>query len=121
MDSKTDRANNNEKSLGAEYMLFLGTDEKLIYNAKGVFDNTIEGHLVLTDKKLFFYYVSNIARDKILIATHPNLESVKLKDSLFNSSLTINSKTKSCSIKKMNKKDAKELSIKLEKIIKENK
>lgn len=121
MSTKTKKEDSEEKALGAEYMLFLKTDEKLTYNAKGVFENTIEGHLVLTNKRLFFYYVSNISRDKVFISMLPNIKSVKLKNSILHSELIIDSRAKSFNIKKMNKKEAKEFSEKLKRIIKDNK
>lgn len=57
----------------------MGPGEKTVFIAPGVLDNITSGYLVLTDKKLFFYFYSNIARDKKFIATHPFIISVDLK------------------------------------------
>lgn len=57
----------------------MGPGEKTVFIAPGVLDNIASGYLVLTDKKLFFYFYSNIARDKKFIATYPFIISVDLK------------------------------------------
>ena len=36
-----------------DYMLFLKSDEKLVYAAKGNLEKTIDGSIVLTDKKFW--------------------------------------------------------------------
>ena len=56
-----------------EFFLFVSADETVIFHAKGIFNKIIEGDLLLTDKKLFFYFWSNISRDKVFIATYPFL------------------------------------------------
>ena len=104
-----------------DYMLFLKSDEKLVYAAKGNLEKTIDGSIVLTDKKLFFYFVSNISRDKILIATYPYLKSVKLKKGLIYSSLGIESDKDSYNIYRIKKDQAEELYKLLDNIIRENK
>lgn len=120
MSSKTVQQGSDQRAMGSDYMLFLGTDENLIDTARGVLDNTVEGSLILTDKKLFFYYVSNICRDKVFIATHAYLKSVELKNGLFNSTLIIESKNKSFKVQKINRKQAKKFYERLEKIIIKN-
>ena len=108
------------KQKDSGYMLFVGSDEKIIYEAKGVLDNVVEGILVLTDKKLFFYFVSNISRDKFFIATHPYIKSVEIKEGLLNSALTVKNKSRSFKIKKINKKLEKEFDKILNSIIQDN-
>ncbi len=109
-----------QKNKDNDYFLFIGANEKIVFKAKGVLNETIEGHLLLTDKKLFFYFVSNISRDKIFIATYPYITNVKLKEGLLNSTLIINNKKESFEIKKINKKEAKEFYNVLNKIVLEN-
>jgi len=46
----------------------MGPGEKTVFIPPGVLDNITSGYLVLTDKKLFFYFYSNIAIDKKFIA-----------------------------------------------------
>jgi hypothetical protein len=103
------------------YFLFLDTDEKVLYEARGVLEGTIDGNLILTSKKLFFYFMSNISRDKQFIATHPFIASADLKEGIISSTLTIsNKKVESFKIKKINKNNAKEFYILLNKIISKN-
>jgi hypothetical protein len=101
-------------------MLFLGSDEKLIYVTEGNLENTVSGSIVLTDKKVFFYFISNISRDKLFIATHPYLKSVKLKNGLIYSSLVIESAKDSYKIHRIKKGQAEELYKLLDRIIQEN-
>ena len=115
------KGNFSKPAKDADYMLFLTAGEKLIYAANGVLEKTIEGSIVLTDKKIFFYFVSNISRDKVFIATHPYLKSVELKKGFASSTLVIGSHSKTFSIYKMKKNQAVELYDLLDKIIKQNK
>ena len=62
------------------YFTFMDRDEKTLLYSKGILDNDIEGHLVLTTKKLFFFFWSNINRDKQFIATYPYISSVNVRD-----------------------------------------
>jgi hypothetical protein len=103
------------------FLLFVDSDEKTIYEASGFINDTIAGKLVLTDKKLFFFFVSNISRDKIFIASHPYIVSVLLKEGLASSTLEINSKKESFSIKKLKKNEAKTFYVLLNDIIEKNK
>ena len=111
----------SRKPKDADYFLFLGANEKIVYEAHGVLNNKVNGYIVLTDKKLFFYFISNISRDKIFIATYPYIISAELKEGLLNSTLTVKSKKESFIINKINKKEAEELHQILNKIIEENK
>ncbi|MDD3777211.1 MAG: PH domain-containing protein [Actinomycetota bacterium] len=90
-----------------KFFVFMGPDEKLIQASTGVLNDITDGKLILTDKKLFFSFVSNISVDKQFIATYPYITSVSLKDGLFYSSLTVSSKKDTFTISKMNKKEAK--------------
>jgi hypothetical protein len=103
------------------FLLFVDSDEKTIYEASGFINDTITGKLVLTDKKLFFFFVSNISRDKIFIASHPYIVSVSLKEGLTSSTLVINNKKESFTIKKLNKNEAKTFYSLLNDIIEKNK
>lgn len=111
----------SSKPKDADYFLFLGANEKIVYETQGVLDNKVNGYLVLTDKKLFFYFISNISRDKIFIATYPYIISAELKNGLISSSILIKNQKESFTISKIIKKEAEELSQILNKIIKENK
>jgi hypothetical protein len=103
------------------FLLFVDSDEKTIYEASGFINDTIAGKLVLTDKKLFFFFVSNISRDKIFIASQPYIVSVSLKEGLISSTLVINNKKESFTIKKLNKNEAKTFYSLLNDIIEKNK
>ncbi len=92
-----------------KYYVFLEPEEKVIYAAKGLLDGTVEGKLILTDKKLFFGFYSNISVDKQFIATHPYIKDADLKEGLFNSTITVSSKKKTFTISKINKKEARQL------------
>ena len=117
MDKKTGAESPKDK----DYLLFLASDEKLIYAAGGNLENTIDGSIVLTDKKVFFYFVSNISRDKVFIATYPYLKSVKLKKGLIYSTLFIESTRDSYNVFRIKKDPAMEMYKLLDRIIKENK
>ena len=103
------------------YFPFVSPGEKTIFKAPGILENTVSGLLVLTNKKLFFYFYSNITRDKKFIATHPFIVSADLKEGLIYSTLTVSSKKDSFRIQKLNKKDAREFHRVLTKIIRGNK
>ncbi|MBM3708137.1 MAG: hypothetical protein FJW69_07345 [Actinobacteria bacterium] len=111
----------SSKPKDADYFLFMGANEKIVYETQGVLNNRVNGYLVLTDKKLFFYFISNISRDKIFIATYPYIVSAELKEGLLSSALIIKNKKESFMINRINKKEAEELSQILKKIIEENK
>jgi len=102
------------------FLLFVDSDEKTIYEASGFINDTIVGKLVLTDKKLFFFFVSNISRDKIFIASQPYIVSVSLKEGLTSSTLVINNKKESFTIKKLSKNVAKTFYSLLNDIIEKN-
>jgi len=104
-----------------DYFLFIGAGEKVVFETRGVLNNTVTGSLLLTDKKLFFYFVSNISRDKVFIATYPYIVSVELKDGLANSTLKIKNKKESFEIKKLKKTDARRFYDILNEIIAKNK
>jgi len=110
-----------QENKGADYYLFLGTDEKIIYKANGILNGIINGTLILTDSRLFFYFVSNISRDKTFIATYPYIVSVELKEGIMSSTISIKNKKESFEIKKINKKEAREYFAILNKIVSENK
>ena len=103
------------------YFPFITPGEKTIFTAPGVLENTVTGSLILTNKKLFFYFYSNITRDKRFIATHPFITSADLKEGLIYSTLTISSMKDIFRIQKLNKKDARQFHRILKKIISENK
>ncbi len=103
------------------FLLFIDSDEKTIYKASGFINDTTTGTLVLTDKKLFFFFVSNISRDNIFIASHPYIVSVSLSEGLTSSTLLINNKKESFTIKKLNKNEAKTFYSLLNDIIEKNK
>ena len=83
-------------------------------------NNAVNGTLILSDSKLFFYFVSNISRDRKFIATYPYIISAQLKQGLSSSSLIIKNKKESFEIKKMNKKQASEFCAILKEIIAKN-
>ncbi len=90
------------------YYVFMGPDEEAIKTVKGILDRTLEGQLVLTDKKLFFYFKSNISSDQKFIATHPFIKTAELKEGLIYSTLNISTKKETFAISKINKKEARE-------------
>ncbi|MBM3703233.1 MAG: hypothetical protein FJW63_09695 [Actinobacteria bacterium] len=112
---------NDEKAQVLGYFSFMGQGEKTVFIAPGVLDNITSGYLVLTDKKLFFYFYSNIAKDKKFIATYPFIVYTSLKEGFIYSTLNINNKKESFKIEKIKKKDAREFYNILNKIIKDNK
>lgn len=88
------------------YFIFMDRDEKTVLYAKGVLDNTIDGYLVLTDRKLFFFYWSNINRDQKFIATYPYLVSAELEKGLFNAAIRVSSKKETFTISRIKKSEA---------------
>ncbi len=111
----------DEESHNKGYFPFMEPDEKTVFIAPANLENIIDGYLVLTDKKLFFYFYSNITRDKKFIATYPYIVSVQLKQGLIYSTLTVENKKESIKIYKLRKKDALEFYGLLNNIIKDNK
>jgi hypothetical protein len=111
----------DEQAQNIGYFPFIDPDEKTILTAHGILENTVSGILILTNKKLFFYFYSNITRDKKFIATYPYIVSVDLKEGLFYSTLIVRNKKESFIIQKLKKKDALEFYKILKKIILENK
>lgn len=103
-----------------KYFVFLGPDEKVIHAAKGLLDKTVEGKLILTDKKLFFGFYSNISVDKQFIATHPYITDVQLKEGLRQAAIIVSSKKKTFTISKISKKEAKKLYSHIQDIISQN-
>lgn len=100
---------------------FLESDEEIVYSSPGILSNLVRGFLVLTNKKLSFYYGTNIAIDKKFIATHPHIMNVTLKEGIMYSILIItNAKRESFNISKINKKNAKEFYHILDNIAKNN-
>jgi hypothetical protein len=111
----------SSKSRDSGFFLFVGADEKIVYEAPGILSNIIQGKLVLTDKKLFFYFISNISRDKEFIASYPYIVSAELKEGIFNSTLIIRNKKETFEITKINKKSARDFHKILNDIIQQNK
>jgi hypothetical protein len=116
--NKTTTVKDVSQELG--YFPFMSTDEKTIYNTKGILNNLAKGYLVLTDKKLFFYFFSNISRDKKFIATHSYIKSAELKEGFIYSTLKIDTEKESFTIGKISKKSAKEFCSILNNIITDN-
>ncbi|HEY4695476.1 MAG TPA: PH domain-containing protein [Candidatus Hydromicrobium sp.] len=111
----------DEEAQNMGYFPFMEPGEKTVFTAPGILDNIINGYLVLTDKKIFFYFYSNIARDKKFIATYPYIISASLKEGLIYSTLVVSSKKESIKINKIKKKDALKFYKILNEIIKDNK
>jgi hypothetical protein len=111
----------DEESQSKGYFPFMEPGEKTVFTAHGNLENIVNGHLILTDKKIFFYFYSNINRDKKFIATHPYIMSVQLKEGFFYSTLTIKSKKESIRIYKLRKNSAKKFYKILYDIIEKNK
>ncbi|MCG9479802.1 MAG: PH domain-containing protein [Actinomycetia bacterium] len=104
-----------------KFFVFMGPDEKLIQAVPGVLNNITGGKLVLTDKKLFFSFISNISVDKQFIATYPYIMEANLKEGILYSAITVSSKKDTFTISKMNKKEAKKLYSQLKTIADKNK
>jgi hypothetical protein len=110
----------SSKPRDSGFLLFVGADEKIVYEAPGILNNIVQGKLVLTDKKLFFYFISNISRDKEFIASYPYIVSAELKEGIFNSTLIIKNKKETFEITKINKKPARDFHKILSGIIQQN-
>ncbi len=112
------------KELGLKdtgYNLFLNPDEEVVYAADSMFDKIIKGVLVLTNKRVFFYYVSNICRDKKFLASYPYILSADVKEGIFSSTLFIKTKQETFIIRKLDKTSARKFKDLLDNIIKDNK
>ena len=116
-----DEAKAQAHKKSADYYLFIASDEKVIFETQAILNDITKGWLILTDKKLFFYFVSNISRDKVFIATHPYIISAELKEGLSSSTLVINNKKESFKISRIDKKEARQLKNILQEIIAGNK
>jgi hypothetical protein len=103
------------------YFTYMDRDEFTVITAAGVLDNLIPGHLVLTNKKLFFYYYSNINREHKFIATYPYIVSAGLKKGLINSTISVSSKKEDFVVSKIKKDQAQKIYEKLNSIISGNK
>jgi len=109
----------NAQTIG--YFPFMEPDEKTVFVVPGTLENLISGLLVLTSKKLFFYFYSNITRDKKFIATYPYIISADLKEGIVYSTLVVSNKKESFNISKIKKNDALKSFRILTEIIKSNK
>ena len=103
------------------YFIFMDRDEKTVLHTKGILDDTISGYLVLTTKKLFFFFWSNINRDKKFIASYPYLVSAEIKRGAFSSTITVCSKKEIFTISRIKKSKAAAFMQKLDEIISNNK
>jgi hypothetical protein len=103
------------------YFIFMDRDEETVLYAKGVLDDTINGYLVLTTKKLFFFFWSNINRDKKFIASYPYIVSAEMQKHTFSSTLVVSSKKETFAISRMKKSKAAVFMQKLDEIISNNK
>jgi hypothetical protein len=110
----------DEKAQNIGYFPFMEPGEKTVFIAPGTLDNIVNGYLVLTDKKLFFYFYSNITREKKFIGTYPYIVSASLKEGLIYSTLVVNNKKESTRINKMKKKEAAEFYKILSNVVKDN-
>jgi len=88
------------------YFTFMDRDEKTVLCVKGILDNTINGYLILTNKKLFFYYWSNVNRENKFIATYPYISSVKIRSGILSSTLNIKNRKETFRISKIKNRDA---------------
>ncbi len=110
----------DEKAQTIGYFPFMEPDEKTVFAVPGTLENIIGGILVLTNKKLFFYFYSNITRDKKFIATYPYIISASLKEGMIYSTLVVSNKKESLNISKIKKNDALKSYKILNEIIKSN-
>lgn len=99
------------------YFIFMDRDEETVLHARGILDDTINGHLILTNKKLFFFFWSNINRDQKFIASYPYLVSADIKNGIFFSTLTVSSKKETFTISRIKKSRAQAFMKKLDGII----
>lgn len=116
-----DKFSYDEKAQTIGYFPFMEPDEKTVFAVPGTLENLISGYLVLTSEKLFFYFYSNITRDKKFIATYPYIISADLKEGMLYSTLVVNNKKESFSIGKIRKNEALKSYKILTEIIKSNK
>ena len=103
------------------YFIFMDRDEETVLYAKGILDDTIKGYLVLTTKKLFFFFWSNINRDKKFIASYPYIISAEIDNRAFSSTITVSSKKETFTISRIKKSKAASFMQKLDEIISNNK
>jgi len=103
------------------YFIFMERDEETVLYAKGILDDTITGYLVLTTKKLFFFFWSNINRDKKFIASYPYIVSAEIQSRTFSSTITVCSKKEAFTISRMKRSKAAAFKKKLDEIISSNK
>lgn len=111
----------DEESQDMGYFSFMEPGEKTVFTTPGNPGNIINGRLVLTNKKIFFYFYSNIIREKKFIVTYPYIVSAQLKEGIIYSNPTIENKKESIRIKKLKKKDTLKFYGLPDSIIKENK
>ncbi|HEY4663188.1 MAG TPA: PH domain-containing protein [Candidatus Humimicrobiaceae bacterium] len=111
----------DDKAQTIGYFPFMEPDEKTVFSVPGTLENLIGGFLVLTNKKLFFYFYSNITRDKKFIATYPYIISANLKEGMIYSTLIVSNKKEGFNINKIKKNDALKSYKILNEIIKSNK
>lgn len=102
------------------YFAFMDRDEFTVELGAGILNNIIPGHLVLTNKKLFFFYYSNINMEQKFIATYPYIVSADLKQGIINSTITVSSKKEDFLISRIKKGVARKIYEKLSMIIEEN-
>jgi len=103
------------------YFIFMDPGEKTVIHARGILDQTIAGHLVLTTRKLFFFFWSNINRDKKFIATYPYLVSAEIKSGILFSTITVSSRKETFTISRIRRSSAADFMKKLDRIIAGNK
>ncbi len=104
-----------------KYFIFLEPGEKVIQASRGLLDKALQGKIILTDKKLFFGFYSNISVDKQFIASHPYISHADLKEGMVYSAVTVSNKKKTFTISKINKKEARQLYVRLKEIADQNK
>jgi hypothetical protein len=102
------------------YFTFMDRDEKTVLYAKGILNDIIDGYIVLTNKKLFFFFYSNINREKKFIATYPYIASADLKKGIFSSTLNVSSRKDTFKISRLNNSKASMIYEMLKKIISDN-
>lgn len=105
----------------AKHLLYLNPDEEMVYYADGLLDNSVNGTLVLTNEKLFFYFESNISREQKFIGRQAFITEAKLKEGFLSSELLIRNKKESFSIRKMKKDRARKFYEFLQDIMEKNK
>jgi hypothetical protein len=103
------------------YFIFMDRDERTVLYTRGILDDVISGYLVLTTRKLFFFFWSNINRDKKFIASYPYIISAEMKSGTFFSTLTVSSKKETFTISRIKRSKAAAFLEKLDEIISNNK